>query len=149
MLITAESDILRQLLKIKRANNIMDLKIKGDVSMAKRGGFPRGGMGGANINNLMKQAMKVQQDMEKAKEELADKSVEASSGGGAVKITATCDKVIKSVEISQDVVDPDDIEMLQELIMAAVNEALRKVDEEVQAALGKYTGGMGNIPGLF
>jgi DNA-binding YbaB/EbfC family protein len=149
MLITAESDILRQLLKIKRANNIMDLKIKGDVSMAKRGGFPRGGMGGANINNLMKQAMKVQQDMEKAKEELADKSVEASSGGGAVKITATCDKVIKSVEISQDVVDPDDIEMLQDLIMAAVNEALRKVDEEVQAALGKYTGGMGNIPGLF
>jgi DNA-binding YbaB/EbfC family protein len=127
----------------------MDLKIKGDVSMAKRGGFPRGGMGGANINNLMKQAMKVQQDMEKAKEELADKSVEASSGGGAVKITATCDKVIKSVEISQDVVDPDDIEMLQDLIMAAVNEALRKVDEEVQAALGKYTGGMGNIPGLF
>jgi DNA-binding YbaB/EbfC family protein len=106
-------------------------------------------MGGANINNLMKQAMKVQQDMEKAKEELADKSVEASSGGGAVKITATCDKVIKSVEISQDVVDPDDIEMLQDLIMAAVNEALRKVDEEVQAALGKYTGGMGNIPGLF
>jgi DNA-binding YbaB/EbfC family protein len=97
----------------------------------------------------MKQAMKVQQDMEKAKEELADKSVEASSGGGAVKITATCDKVIKSVEISQDVVDPDDIEMLQDLIMAAVNEALRKVDEEVQAALGKYTGGMGNIPGLF
>jgi DNA-binding YbaB/EbfC family protein len=93
--------------------------------------------------------MKVQQDMEKAKEELADKSVEASSGGGAVKITATCDKVIKSVEISQDVVDPDDIEMLQDLIMAAVNEALRKVDEEVQAALGKYTGGMGNIPGLF
>lgn len=117
--------------------------------MAKRGSFPRGGMGGANINNLMKQAMKVQQDMEKAKEELADKSVEASSGGGAVKITATCDKVIKSVEISQDVVDPDDIEMLQDLIMAAVNEALRKVDEEVQAALGKYTGGMGNIPGLF
>jgi len=127
----------------------MDLKIKGEVSMAKRGSFPRGGIGGANINNLMKQAMKVQQDMEKAKEELANTTVEASSGGGAVKVTATCDKVIKSVEISQDVVDPDDVEMLQDLVMAAVNEALRKADEQVQAALGRFTGGMGNFPGLF
>lgn len=108
-----------------------------------------GGMGGGGMNNLMKQAMKMQQEMEKAKEELADKIVEASSGGGAVKVTATCDKEIKSIEISQDVVDPDDIEMLQDLVLAAVSEALRKADEETKTTMGRFTGGMGNIPGLF
>ncbi len=117
--------------------------------MAKRGGFPRGGMGGANMNNLMKQAMKMQQDMEKAKEELAEKTVESSSGGGAVKVVATCGKEIRSIEIAQDVVDPDDVEMLQDLVLAAINEVLRKADEETQAAMSKFTGGMGNIPGMF
>ncbi len=117
--------------------------------MAKRGGFPMGGMGGGNMNNLMKQAMKMKQDMDKAQEELADKTVEASSGGGAVRVVATCGKEIKEIEISKDVVDPDDVEMLQDLILAAVNEALRKADEETQATMGKFTGGMGNIPGLF
>lgn len=117
--------------------------------MSKRGGFPRGAMGGGSMNNLMKQAMKLQQDMEKAKEELADKTVEASSGGGAVKVVATCDKEIKSIEISPEVVDPDDVEMLQDLVLAAVTEALRKADEQTQATMGKFTGGMGNIPGMF
>ena len=102
--------------------------------MARRGGFPMGGMGGG-MNNLMKQAMKMQQDMEKAREELAEKIVEASSGGGAVKVTATCGKEIQSLEISQDVVDPDDVEMLQDLVLAAVREVLRKADEETQATM--------------
>lgn len=122
---------------------------KGELFMARRGGFPGGSMGGGNMNNLMKQAMKMQKDMEKAQEELADKTVEAASGGGAVKVVATCSKEIKEIEISQDVVDPDDVEMLQDLILAAVNEVLRKVDEETQATMGKYTGGLGNMPGLF
>lgn len=119
--------------------------------MAKRGGFPMGGMGmgGGGMNNLVKQAMKMQQDMEKAKDELAEKLVEASSGGGAVKVTATCSKEVRSIEISQDVVDPDDVEMLQDLVLAAVNEALRKADEETKATMSRFTGGMGNIPGLF
>ncbi|NLN65506.1 MAG: YbaB/EbfC family nucleoid-associated protein [Clostridiaceae bacterium] len=117
--------------------------------MAKRGSFPMGGRGGGGMNNLMKQAMKMQQEMEKAKEELAEKIVEASSGGGAVKVTATCDKEIKSIEISQEVVDPDDVEMLQDLVLAAIKEVLRKADEENTAVMSRFTGGMGNIPGLF
>ena len=107
-----------------------------------------GGRGGGSMNNLMKQAMKMQQEMEKAKEELAEKIVEASSGG-AVKVTATCDKEIKSIEISQEVVDPDDVEMLQDLVLAAIKEVLRKADEENTAVMSRFTGGMGNIPGLF
>ena len=105
------------------------------------GGMGMGGGGG--MNNLMKQAMKMQQD------ELADKTVEASSGGGAVKVVATCGKEIKSIEIARDVVDPDDVEMLQDLILAAVSEALRKADDETTATMSKFTGGMGTIPGLF
>lgn len=118
--------------------------------MAKRGGFPMGGMGmGGGMNNLVKQAMKMQQEMEKAKDELAEKIVEASSGGGAVKVTSTCAKEIRSIEISREVVDPDDVEMLQDLVLAAVNEALRKADEETNAVMSRFTGGMGSIPGLF
>lgn len=117
--------------------------------MAKRGGFPMGGMGGGAMNNLMKQAMKMQQEMEKAKEELAEKTVEASSGGGAVKVVATCSNKIKSIEISPEVVDPDDVEMLQDLVLAAITEALREADEQTQAVMGKFAGGAGNIPGMF
>ena len=119
--------------------------------MAKKGGFPMGGMGmgGGGMNNLVKQAMKMQQDMEKAREELAEKTVEASSGGGAVKVVATCGKEIKSIEISRDVVDPDDVEMLQDLVLAAVSEALRKADDETKATMSRFTGGMGTIPGMF
>jgi len=111
------------------------------------GGF---GGGGANINNLMKQAQKMQKDMERVQEELAEKTVEATVGGGAVKVVATCDKKIQELSISPEAIDPDDIEMLQDLVIAAVNEALRKAEEASAAELGKVTGGLGGgMPGLF
>lgn len=114
--------------------------------MAKRG-FPMG-MGG-NINNLMKQAQKMQQDMVKAQEELAEKTVEATVGGGAVTVVATGAKEIKEIRISKDAVDPDDVETLEDLVLAAVNEALRQADELAKNIMGGITGGLGNLPGLF
>lgn len=115
--------------------------------MAKRG-FPMG-MGGGNIGNLMKQAQKMQQDMLKAQEELAEKTVEATVGGGVVTVVATGAKEIREVRISKDVVDPDDVETLQDLVLAAVNEALRQADELAKNTMGGLAGGLGNIPGLF
>lgn len=120
--------------------------------MAKRGGFPgpRGGGGMPNLNNLMKQAQQMQKDMQKAQEELQEKTVEASVGGGAVTVVATGSKEIQSITISPDVVDPDDVEMLQDLVLTAVNEAMAKADELAGSEMGKITGGMGGgIPGLF
>ncbi len=114
--------------------------------MAK-GGFP--GFGGANMSNLMKQAQKMQRDMAKLQEELQDKTVEASAGGGAITAVATGRKELKEIVINPEVVDPDDVEMLQDLILAAVNEALRKADEMVNSEMNKITGGLGGIPGLF
>jgi len=122
-----------------------------------RGGFPGGGfgggmgggMGGGNMNNLMKQAQKMQKDMEKAQQELEGKTVEVSVGGGAITIVATGKKEIKEITIKPEVVDPDDVEMLQDLIMSAVNEALRKADELKESEMGKITGGLGGMPGLF
>ena len=114
-----------------------------------RGGFP-GGMGGmGNIGNLMKQAQKMQKDMEKAQQELENKIVEASAGGGAISVVATAKKQIKEIIIKPEVVDPDDVEMLQDLILAAVNEALRKADEISNNEMGKVTGGLGGFPGMF
>lgn len=116
--------------------------------MAKHG-FP-GGMGGmGNIGNLMKQAQKMQQDMVKAQEELAEKTVEATVGGGAVTVVASGTKEIKEIRISKEAVDPDDVETLQDMVLAAVNEALRQVDELAKNTMGGLTGGLGNIPGLF
>jgi DNA-binding YbaB/EbfC family protein len=115
--------------------------------MAK--GYGGGFGGGGNMNNLMKQAQKMQKDMARIQEELAEKTVEATSGGGAVKVTATCDKRIKELALAPEVVDPDDIEMLQDMILAAVNEALRKAEDASNAELGKITGGLGGMPGLF
>ena len=113
--------------------------------MAKRGGFPgMGGFGGMNINQLMKEAKKMQSDMEKSQEELAAKEFEATAGGGAVYVKVSGSKELKEIKIQKDVVDPDDVEMLQDLILSSVNEALRKVDSEQAASLGKY-----NIPGLM
>ena len=113
--------------------------------MTKRGGFPNmGGFGGMNINQLMKEAKKMQSDMEKSQEELAAKEFEATAGGGAVAVKVSGDKVLKEITIKKEVVDPDDVEMLQDLILSCVNEALRKVDSEQAASLGKY-----NIPGLM
>ena len=114
--------------------------------MAKRGGFPggMGGFGGMNINQLMKEAKKMQADMEKSQEELVAKDFEATAGGGAITVKVSGDKQIKEIKLQKDIVDPDDVEMLQDLIMTCVNEALRKVDSAQAAQFGKY-----NIPGLM
>ena len=114
--------------------------------MGKRGGFPggMGGFGGMNINQLMKEAKKMQADIEKSQEELQVKEFEATAGGGAISVKVSGSKEIKEIKISKDVVDPDDVEMLQDLILTATNEALRKVDEAQASQLGKY-----NIPGLM
>ena len=114
--------------------------------MAKRGGFPGGGMPG-NMNNLMKQAQRMQRQMEENQKNLESAEFEAKAGGGAVAVTVTGKREITKIELSPDVVDPDDIEMLQDLIMAATNEALRKVDEANEAAMNQMTGGM-NLGGF-
>ena len=111
--------------------------------MAKRGGFP-GGMGmPGNMNNLMKQAQKMQHQMEEGQKELEAKEFSAKAGGGAVEVTVSGKKEVLKVQLSQEVVDPDDIEMLQDLIMAATNEALRMADEANNELMGKMTGGLG------
>ena len=113
--------------------------------MSKRGGFPgMGGFGGMNINQLMKEAKKMQADMEKSQEELVAKEFDASAGGGAVEVKVSGDKLIKEIKIKPEVVDPDDVEMLQDLILTCVNEALKKVDSAQAASLGKF-----NIPGIM
>ena len=109
--------------------------------MAKRGGFP-GGMPG-NMNNLMKQAQRMQRQMEEAQKELEEKEVEAAAGGGAVKVKVSGKEEIVAVTIDPEVVDPEDVEMLEDLIMAAANEALRKMDEVSQSSMAKITGGLG------
>lgn len=114
--------------------------------MSKRGGFPggMGGFGGMNINNLMKEAKKMQAEMQKSQEELATKEFESTAGGGAISVKVTGEKVIKEIKIKPDVVDPDDVEMLEDLILTCVNEALRKVDSAQSQEFGKF-----NIPGLM
>ena len=109
--------------------------------MAKRGGFP-GGMPG-NMNNLMKQAQKMQRQMEENQKALEEKSFTATAGGGAVEVTVSGKKEVVKVKLAEEVVDPDDIEMLEDLIVAATNEALRKMDEISQQSMSKITGGMG------
>ena len=114
--------------------------------MSKRGGFPggMGGFGGMNINQLMKEAKKMQADMEKSQEELSTKTFSASAGGGAVNVVVTGDKKIQSLNLNKEVVDPDDVEMLQDLIITCINEAFRKVDSAQASEFGKY-----NIPGMM
>ena len=114
--------------------------------MAKRGGFPGMGMPG-NMNNLMKQAQKMQRQMEETTKELEEKEYSASAGGGAVTVTVSGKKEVLSVKLAEEVVDPDDIEMLEDLIVAATNEALRKVEQENQAVMSKLTGGLGGLGG--
>ena len=117
--------------------------------MAKRGGFPGGGMPG-NMANLMKQAQKMQRQMEEQAKELETKEFSATAGGGAVKVTVSGKREVLNVVLQEEVVDPEDIEMLQDLIVAAVNEALRQVDEANSAVMSKLTGGLGGgMPGLF
>ena len=114
--------------------------------MAKRGGFPGGGMPG-NMANLMKQAQKMQRQMEEQQKELEAKEFTATAGGGAVEVTVTGKKSIVSVKLAEEVVDPDDIEMLEDLIVAAANEALKKVDDAQGTVVNNLTGGMGG--GMF
>ena len=110
--------------------------------MAKRGGFPGMGMPG-NMNNLMKQAQRMQRQMEEAQKELEEKEVTATAGGGAVEVTVSGKHEVTKIKLSEEVVDPDDIEMLEDLIMAATNEAMRQVDEATQKSMSQITGGLG------
>lgn len=113
--------------------------------MAKfKGGMP--GMG--NMQGMLRQAQKMQEEMTKLQEEMEEKTIEASSGGGAVTVTVSGKKEIVSVKISPEAVDPEDVETLEDLILAATNEALRQAEEMMTNAMGKITGGM-NIPGIF
>ena len=100
-----------------------------------------------NMNSMMKQAQKLQKKMLKTQEELAKKTVEASAGGGMVKVIANGGQKIESIVLEKEVVDPEDIEMLQDLVLAAVNDALKKSQDMVSAEMGKLTGGL-NIPGM-
>lgn len=115
--------------------------------MAKHGGY-MGGMPG-NMSNLMKQAQRMQQKMQEQQAELESKEFTSQAGGGAVTVTVTGKKEITGIELKPEVVDPDDIEMLQDLIVAAANEALRQVDQWSEEHISSLTGGMGGLGGLF
>lgn len=114
--------------------------------MSRRGGFPggMGGFGGMNLNNLMKEAKKMQADLEKTQSEIAEKEFESTAGGGAISVKVSGNKIIKEIKIDKDVVDPDDVEMLQDLIITCVNDAMSKVDSATQASMGKF-----NLPGIM
>ena len=114
--------------------------------MAKRGGFP-GGMPG-NMNNLMKQAQKIQKQMEENQKALEEKEFTATAGGGAVEVTVSGKREIVKVKLSEEAVDPDDVEMLEDLIVAATNEALRQAEEAAASAMSALTGGLGGLGGF-
>ena len=111
------------------------------------GGMPN--LGGMNMNNLMKQAKQMQRQMEELQAGLEEKTLEVTAGGGAVKVVIDGKKQIKELTISRDVVDPDDVEMLQDLVIGAVNEAIRQMEEKVNGEMSRLTGGMGMPGGLF
>ena len=112
--------------------------------MAKHGGYP-GGMIPGNMNNLMKQAQRMQRQMQEQQEALEQKDFTASSGGGAVTVVMSGKRELKELKLSPEVVDPDDIEMLQDLIVAAMNEALKQVEDANNESMNKLTGGMGGL----
>ncbi len=114
--------------------------------MAKRGGYPGGMAMPGNMNNLMKQAQRMQRQMEESQKELEVKEFTATAGGGAVEVTVTGKKEMTKIVIDKDAVDPDETEMLQDMIMAAVNEAMRQAEEANAAIMNKMTGGMGGFP---
>jgi len=119
--------------------------------MAKRKGYSGGfggGMPGGNMQGLMQQAQRMQAEMARVQAELEEQEITASAGGGMINVTVTGKKQLTSVKIDPQAVDPDDVEMLEDMVMAAVNEALRKVDEISSAEMGKLTGGL-NLPGMF
>ena len=114
--------------------------------MAKRGGF-QGGMPG-NMNNLMKQAQKMQKQMEENQKALEEKEFTATAGGGAVEVTVSGKREVVKVKLSEEAVDPDDVEMLEDLIVAATNEALRQAEEAAASAMSALTGGLGGLGGF-
>lgn len=114
--------------------------------MAKRGGFPGGMAMPGNMNNLMKQAQRMQRQMEESQKELETKEFTAKAGGGAVEVTVTGAKEVTKVIIDKDAVDPEETEMLQDMIMVAVNDALHQAEEANSAIMGKMTGGLGGLP---
>ena len=116
--------------------------------MAKRGGFPGMGMPG-NMNNLMKQAQKMQRQMEENQKALEEKEFTATVGGGAVSVTVSGKREITKVTLSEEAVDPDDIEMLEDLIVAASNEAFRRAEEGSSQGMSQLTGGLGGLGGGF
>ena len=109
-----------------------------------RGGFP-GGFGGGNMNNIMKLAQKLQKQMEEMQKEIEAKEFEASVGGVEVVVKVTGKKEVTAINIKPEVVDPDDVEMLEDLVLTAVNEAMKKADEETSSKMGRLTGGMGGL----
>ena len=113
--------------------------------MAKRGGYPGMG-GGMNMNNMMKQVQKMQKQMEEQQKMLEESEYTATAGGGAVEVTVTGKKVVTKVKLDPDAVDPDDVEMLEDLIMVAVNDAMKQVDEANSSSMARMTGGMGGFP---
>lgn len=113
--------------------------------MSRRGGFP--GMGGKNMGNMMKQMQKMQEDLMKAQAEAEEKEFTVTVGGGAVEVVVNGKRLLQSITLDEMVVDPEDIEMLQDLILSAVNEAYRQAEEHMEKTMGKVTGGL-NIPGL-
>ena len=114
--------------------------------MAKRGGYP-GGMGmPGNMNNLMKQAQRMQRQMEESQKALEESTFTAKAGGGAVEVTVTGNKEVTAIKLSPEAVDPDDVEMLEDLILAAIKEAMKQAEDASNALMGKMTGGMGGFP---
>jgi DNA-binding YbaB/EbfC family protein len=107
-----------------------------------------GGGGANNMQSMMKQAQKMQEDMAKIQQELEEKEFSVSVGGGVVEAVMSGKKVLKTLNIKPEVVDPEDIEMLQDLVISAINEAIKKVEDHSENEMGKVTGGM-NMPGLF
>ncbi len=110
--------------------------------MAKRGGFPGGGMPG-NMANLMKQAQRMQRQMEESQKELETKEFTASAGGGAVEVTVNGKRELLSLKLAEEIVDPEDIETLQDAIVAAINEAMKKSEEAGAEIMNRMTGGIG------
>lgn len=113
--------------------------------MARRGGFPGGGIPG-NMNNLMKQAQRMQRQMEEGQRELETKEFVAKAGGGAVEVTVNGKKEVLRITLSEEIVDPEDVETLQDAVLAAVNEALRQAEAASSEMMGKMTGGLGGLP---
>ncbi|MCR5024487.1 MAG: YbaB/EbfC family nucleoid-associated protein [Lachnospiraceae bacterium] len=112
--------------------------------MSKRGGFS-GGMMPGSMNNMLKQAQRMQRQMEEASKELETKEYTAEVGGGVVAVTVTGKKDLKSVTISPEAVDPDDVETLQDMIVAAANEAMKQADEDSRNSMSKFSGGLGGL----